>query len=1765
MADIGMRAERGELAMARWQSRLWNRWIEGVATGGASVRRGFGRCDRRRRRHRAVEWLAERLEARLVPALVNLASVLAQDDVVSTDANTSVTVDVLANDLDPEGTLDPLTLTITTEPTHGYAVVRRTVLSSDDDSSPVGNGLASAIHGVVDTDGQINFLVSGLYDYFFVGVNAITTGDYALFVRLGQSDFSNFDPQVFDARFTGSLPRGAAGLAKGLFRLSGQTPGTPFIAWIDNTVGSGGPDTFLAILGQTTQVVYQPNLHEVDYYGTDSFTYTVQDSAGNVSNEAAVAVTVQSKPIAANDLVHSRESSPVAIDVLANDRALEGILDSSSLLLTAAPKHGTATVEPSSSGVPIVLYRPDADFQGRDVFRYTVRDDSGTVSNEAFVAVNVLTEPPTVIDDAASTDVGTPVAIDVLANDSSPDGTLDPSSLTITSGPTRGTVTLRQTILDANDNESPVGNGFGSALSGAVDANGHIQLAVSGAPDTDFTGLHAKSGDYALFVRLGEFDFANFDPNLFDFKLRGNLKPGKAVTFDLPLLTAGTPFIAWIDNTVGSGTPDTRLGILGPRVVEYVLGPVTASTLVVDDPSDVNDGNFSPGHLSLREAVSLANGNTDSFRYTVRDEEGVPSLPATVTVTIPPTPTTITFDPRLTARRSATLSLTKVGDISEGNSALLVTGLVTIVGPAGTKGVTLSGTGKSGDLRLFEVAAGGELTLENLTLTNWSSDHSGGAIYVERDGTATLTNCTISNGFAAGDGGAIFNNGNLTLTNSTLTRNQARYGGGFMNYGTATLNGSTLSKNSAVDGAGFNSGADTHAGNVFLSDCLFSGNQAEERGGGFFVHGSSATLTDCMLVGNSAREGGAITQFGYLSTVSLSHSTIKGNSAVDGGGIFNAPGNAPEQVGGGDFLSAVILSECVVTGNSAQRGGGLFNLSEATLTDCTITDNRANLGGGLFNDARNPTLGKVHDRLSVRSTSFSNNRAVYAGGGLFNNGTAIIETSAFAQNRARRGAAVFNDLGSTDLSGSTLTKNVSTVGAELFNHLGVLWFQEALVSSSPAPVLMGTAAPPKGLIVNGPDGIRYALLRNHQLLRQLAGCSWKVLDNNALEFKIAPNGDIYWMNHRRELYRSQAGYAGNILGAGLEGFAMDQFGTVYEHSTLIAPDNFARDRSLAAPLLDEPADPVSSPSYCLEPPSAEEVLQAARLSAPMAQNIGIVAEPIVDSLDAPRYFPGVGLAQMHVCQYKVTIYFDANFEALVHNPESPGGIDQTQSVIYLDRNHLHRFVPDQPGMNSLESQAPGVEAISSSSSSSSAAIRSAPNSATSDVFAYDPISDFWVPERYTGGSARSLVSAPDGTIYLWGSDRDGYHSIGIHALPLVLYRLVPGENWEMLLPAFQFAVGADRTLYTLNGNHTLRSLRSDARGGTTLALNVQSFSLATDGTLYALLANHELRTLRPGSTRWTTLATGVQSFSAAPDGTIYALNDRQQLLRLVNRRQWSVLDRGVQSITMTPDGALYELNSRHELKRIMSRGTLSVLARDVLTYATATDGTLYMLDRSHQLKRLTARDHWTMIDVSVQSFAVAPNVFQDLYILNENHQLTLVESGERRQILRENIVALTIEGERGINSVQARDTAGRTWIYTHGSGSVPVLDPVEGDAPDAPIFCQDPPSADEVMRFALLTSNNQYFPAGPEVARFDSTHDISIDLIFSTQPTSPFSNVRLIVDPIVDETEPPRIYPYVGPARLHHCHYRCTITADGPDGPQQWVIFLDHDHLIRAV
>jgi CSLREA domain-containing protein len=148
--------------------------------------------------------------------------------------------------------------------------------------------------------------------------------------------------------------------------------------------------------------------------------------------------------------------------------------------------------------------------------------------------------------------------------------------------------------------------------------------------------------------------------------------------------------------------------------------------------------------------------------------------------------------------------------------------------------LTIDGVGQSitisgnNSVRVFEVNSGGDLTLQNLTVSNGSAvgDIGGG---IANFGTVNITNSTLSGNSTDSLGGGIFNSGTVNITNSTFSGNSAADGGGIYNNGTVTITNSTLSGNSATE---FGGGGILNYGTVNITNSTLSGNSAAGGVGG---------------------------------------------------------------------------------------------------------------------------------------------------------------------------------------------------------------------------------------------------------------------------------------------------------------------------------------------------------------------------------------------------------------------------------------------------------------------------------------------------------------------------------------------------------------------------------------------------------------------------------------------------------------------------------------------------------------------------------------------------------------------------------------------------------------------------------------------------------------------------------------------------------------------------------------------------------------------
>jgi hypothetical protein len=76
---------------------------------------------------------------------------------------------------------------------------------------------------------------------------------------------------------------------------------------------------------------------------------------------------------------------------------------------------------------------------------------------------------------------------------------------------------------------------------------------------------------------------------------------------------------------------------------------------------------------------------------------------------------------------------------------------------------------------------------------------------------------------------------------------------------------------------------------------------------------------------------------------------------------------------------------------------------------------------------------------------------------------------------------------------------------------------------------------------------------------------------------------------------------------------------------------------------------------------------------------------LVDKLDAVRFFPLIGPAQLHHCQWKCTVYYNETVET--GDTEQPHSKKVCVQVVYIDTDHLHPLVSISPARGDTSGKA----------------------------------------------------------------------------------------------------------------------------------------------------------------------------------------------------------------------------------------------------------------------------------------------------------------------------------------------------------------------------------------------------------------------------------------------------------------------------------------------
>uniref|UniRef100_A5WEM5 Putative outer membrane adhesin like protein n=1 Tax=Psychrobacter sp. (strain PRwf-1) TaxID=349106 RepID=A5WEM5_PSYWF len=399
---------------------------------------------------------------------------------------------------------------------------------------------------------------------------------------------------------------------------------------------------------------YTPNK---DFFGTDSFTYTISDGKGGVITQKA-SVTVQG----VNDAPVSTDTAIKAVE----DTAATGKLspatdvDGDKLTYALADKAANGTVTISADGS--YKYTPKANFNGSDSFTYTITDGTETITQTATITVESVNDLPVSKDTAiqavedtvatgklsSATDVDgdklTYALADKVANGSvvvNADGSYsytpnanfngtDSFTYTISDGK-GGVITQKASVTVQGVNDAPVSTN--TAIKAVEDtvATGKLSPATDVDGDKLTYALADKAANGTVVVNAdGSYKYtpkANFNgKDSFTYTITDGTETitqtatiTVAAVNDLPV--SKDSVIQAVEDTVATGKLSSATDVDGDKLT-YALADKAANGSVVVNA----DGSYS--YTPNKDFFG-----TDSFTYTISDGKGgVITQKASVTV-----------------------------------------------------------------------------------------------------------------------------------------------------------------------------------------------------------------------------------------------------------------------------------------------------------------------------------------------------------------------------------------------------------------------------------------------------------------------------------------------------------------------------------------------------------------------------------------------------------------------------------------------------------------------------------------------------------------------------------------------------------------------------------------------------------------------------------------------------------------------------------------------------------------------------------------------------------------------------------------------------------------------------------------------------------------------------------------------------------------------------------------------------------------------------
>ncbi|MBQ4860643.1 tandem-95 repeat protein [Pseudoalteromonas sp. MMG013] len=349
------------------------------------------------------------------------------------------------------------------------------------------------------------------------------------------------------------------------------------------------------VISATGTATYTPN---ENFSGSDSFTYTIKDIAGAISNKAEVLVTVEAvndAPVATPSAMTVAEDGRIDITLTGTD------IEKSALTykISTPPSNGVLT--PVSGAV--WSYTPTANFNGTDSIAFIANDgELDSAPAQIAITITAINDAPNAQNVSATTDEETPISITL--NGSDIDG--DNLSFIIINQPSNGTATLSGGQVNYTPNDDFTGTDSFSYQ--ANDGSLTSQTAVADIQVNNVNDAPSIAGTPATTVRQG--NTYTFTPSVTDID---------STQFSYTI--ANKPTWANFDRTTGtlSGTP--ARGDVGTS--NNIVITVSDQELTASLPAfaiEVSFTNTPP--RAQAQTISVQEDGTTSFIPTINDIDG---------------------------------------------------------------------------------------------------------------------------------------------------------------------------------------------------------------------------------------------------------------------------------------------------------------------------------------------------------------------------------------------------------------------------------------------------------------------------------------------------------------------------------------------------------------------------------------------------------------------------------------------------------------------------------------------------------------------------------------------------------------------------------------------------------------------------------------------------------------------------------------------------------------------------------------------------------------------------------------------------------------------------------------------------------------------------------------------------------------------------------------------------------------------------------------